>query len=271
MSVNEAEKFFGDGDARTPAAHKVLDRLADVGLGYLTIGQPLTTLSGGERQRLKLATHMGEKGASMSSTSRPRACTSPTSSSCSGCWTSSSTPASRSSSSSTTRGSWRTPTGSSTSAQAPATTAAGSFSRARPPTSSPRAPPSPESTSRTTSKDKTYGVALRAAPARRRGLPAQRARPAAGERPEVCLAALDVAGAHSPDVADDRKHLIALVDQLLDLGENAAKAPVKSPTASDAVGRPSSASGPASSSGATRSQARSLGPASPGRRALTSS
>jgi len=62
MSVTEAEAFFGDGDARTPAAHKVLERLADVGLGYLTIGQPLTTLSGGERQRLKLATHLGEKG-----------------------------------------------------------------------------------------------------------------------------------------------------------------------------------------------------------------
>jgi excinuclease UvrABC ATPase subunit len=63
MSVNEAEAFFGaDGAASTPAAHAVLARLADVGLGYLTIGQPLTTLSGGERQRLKLATHMGEKG-----------------------------------------------------------------------------------------------------------------------------------------------------------------------------------------------------------------
>jgi excinuclease UvrABC ATPase subunit len=62
MSVTEAEEFFGDGEARTPAAHKVLVRLADVGLGYLSIGQPLTTLSGGERQRLKLATHMGEKG-----------------------------------------------------------------------------------------------------------------------------------------------------------------------------------------------------------------
>jgi excinuclease UvrABC ATPase subunit len=62
MSVAEAEQFFGGGDAATPAAHKILDRLADVGLGYLTIGQPLTTLSGGERQRLKLATHMGEKG-----------------------------------------------------------------------------------------------------------------------------------------------------------------------------------------------------------------
>jgi excinuclease UvrABC ATPase subunit len=62
MSVTEAEEFFGDGKARTPAAHKVLDRLADVGLGYLTLGQPLTTLSGGERQRLKLATQMAEKG-----------------------------------------------------------------------------------------------------------------------------------------------------------------------------------------------------------------
>ncbi|MGH3366658.1 MAG: ATP-binding cassette domain-containing protein, partial [Nocardioidaceae bacterium] len=62
MSVAEAEEFFGDGEARTPAAHKILDRLADVGLGYLTLGQPLTTLSGGERQRLKLATQMAEKG-----------------------------------------------------------------------------------------------------------------------------------------------------------------------------------------------------------------
>ncbi|KIF71595.1 daunorubicin resistance protein DrrC [Streptomyces sp. AcH 505] len=62
MSVGEAEEFFGAGDARTPAAHTILGRLADVGLGYLTLGQPLTTLSGGERQRLKLATHMAEKG-----------------------------------------------------------------------------------------------------------------------------------------------------------------------------------------------------------------
>jgi excinuclease UvrABC ATPase subunit len=62
MRVAEAEQFFSDGDAKLPAAHKILDRLADVGLGYLTLGQPLTTLSGGERQRIKLATHMGEKG-----------------------------------------------------------------------------------------------------------------------------------------------------------------------------------------------------------------
>ncbi len=62
MSVDEAEAFFADGEAATPAAHRILERLADVGLGYLVIGQPLTTLSGGERQRLKLATHMGEKG-----------------------------------------------------------------------------------------------------------------------------------------------------------------------------------------------------------------
>jgi excinuclease UvrABC ATPase subunit len=62
MSVTEAENFFGAGEARTPAAHAILDRLADVGLGYLSLGQPLTTLSGGERQRLKLATHLSEKG-----------------------------------------------------------------------------------------------------------------------------------------------------------------------------------------------------------------
>ncbi|MEU2911775.1 excinuclease ABC subunit UvrA [Streptomyces massasporeus] len=62
MPVAEAEEFFGSGEARTPAAHRILERLADVGLGYLTLGQPLTTLSGGERQRLKLATHMGDKG-----------------------------------------------------------------------------------------------------------------------------------------------------------------------------------------------------------------
>ncbi|AWW41051.1 ATP-binding cassette domain-containing protein [Streptomyces cadmiisoli] len=62
MSVTEAEEFFADGEARTPAAHKILERLMDVGLGYLSLGQPLTTLSGGERQRLKLATHMAEKG-----------------------------------------------------------------------------------------------------------------------------------------------------------------------------------------------------------------
>ncbi|MEU5609552.1 excinuclease ABC subunit UvrA [Streptomyces sparsogenes] len=62
MPVTEAKEFFGAGEARTPAAHTVLGRLADVGLGYLTLGQPLTTLSGGERQRLKLATHMADKG-----------------------------------------------------------------------------------------------------------------------------------------------------------------------------------------------------------------
>jgi excinuclease UvrABC ATPase subunit len=62
MPVSEAERFFAEGETRTPAAHKVLTRLVDVGLGYLILGQPLTTLSGGERQRLKLATRMAEKG-----------------------------------------------------------------------------------------------------------------------------------------------------------------------------------------------------------------
>jgi excinuclease UvrABC ATPase subunit len=62
MPVSEAVEFFADGDAAVPAAHRILERLADVGLGYLSLGQPLTTLSGGERQRLKLATHMGDKG-----------------------------------------------------------------------------------------------------------------------------------------------------------------------------------------------------------------
>ncbi len=62
MQVTEAVEFFDTGDARTPAAHKILERLADVGLGYLTLGQPLTTLSGGERQRLKLAAQLADKG-----------------------------------------------------------------------------------------------------------------------------------------------------------------------------------------------------------------
>jgi len=62
MPVTEAQEFFGAGEARTPAAHAILGRLADVGLGYLSLGQPLTTLSGGEQQRLKLATHLTGKG-----------------------------------------------------------------------------------------------------------------------------------------------------------------------------------------------------------------
>jgi excinuclease UvrABC ATPase subunit len=62
MPVTEAVDFFGVGAANVRAAHAILERLSDVGLGYISLGQPLTTLSGGERQRLKLATHMGEKG-----------------------------------------------------------------------------------------------------------------------------------------------------------------------------------------------------------------
>ncbi|WP_448810007.1 ATP-binding cassette domain-containing protein [Agromyces bauzanensis] len=62
MPVSEAEEFFSAGESRIPAAHAILQRLADVGLGYVSLGQPLTTLSGGERQRLKLATHLGERG-----------------------------------------------------------------------------------------------------------------------------------------------------------------------------------------------------------------
>jgi excinuclease UvrABC ATPase subunit len=110
MPVTEAAEFFGAGPAKTPAAHTILTRMADVGLGYLGIGQPLTTLSGGERQRLKLATYsrsnnlagtLAEKGGM---TSRPRASISPTWRICSVCWTGWWIPASRSSSSSTT---WR--------------------------------------------------------------------------------------------------------------------------------------------------------------------
>lgn len=68
MPVNEAERYFSEGDAKVPAAQKILSRMADVGLGYLTLGQPLTTLSGGERQRLKLAAALVDTGAEKSDT-----------------------------------------------------------------------------------------------------------------------------------------------------------------------------------------------------------
>ena len=62
MPMSEALEFFGPGDSSVPPAHKLLVHLNDVGLGYISLGQPLTTLSGGERQRLKLAMHMAEQG-----------------------------------------------------------------------------------------------------------------------------------------------------------------------------------------------------------------
>lgn len=95
MSVAEAERFFQEGEARTPAAHKILDRLADVGLGYLHLGQPLTTLSGASGSGSSSPPGWRRRAASTSSTSRRPASTSPTSSSCSACSTGSSTPASR--------------------------------------------------------------------------------------------------------------------------------------------------------------------------------
>ncbi len=95
MSVTEAEEFFEDGEARTPAAHKVLARLADVGLGYVSLGQPLTTLSGGNGSGSSWRHRWPTRVTSTSSTSRPPGSTSPTSSSCSVCWTAWSTPGSR--------------------------------------------------------------------------------------------------------------------------------------------------------------------------------
>ena len=68
MPVSEAERYFGEGESKVPAAQKILSRMADVGLGYLTLGQPLTTLSGGERQRLKLAARLGDTGADKADT-----------------------------------------------------------------------------------------------------------------------------------------------------------------------------------------------------------
>ena len=140
MSVSEAEEFFR-ATAKVPAAHAVLTRLADVGLGYLTVGQPLTTLSGGERQRLKLAVHLGEPGAVL-------VLDEPTT----GLHLADVDQLLRLLDRLVDAGrsvivvehhrpSWRTPTGSSTSVRAPGTTAGASSSRARRPSSSPRAAP----------------------------------------------------------------------------------------------------------------------------------
>jgi excinuclease UvrABC ATPase subunit len=74
LPVRDAVAFFGPGRGHTPAARAILQRMADVGLGYVRLGQPLTTPSGGERQRLKLATHMGEEGSTPIAGQRRRFC-----------------------------------------------------------------------------------------------------------------------------------------------------------------------------------------------------
>ena len=146
MPVTDALEFFSAGESRIPAVHAILERLSDVGLGYISLGQPLTTLSAANASGSSSQRTWGRRATSTSWTSRPPGYTSQMSNNCSVCWIAWSTRASRSSSWSTTRQSWRTPTGSSTSDRAPARTAEPLCSRERQPISSPTGRRSQDST-----------------------------------------------------------------------------------------------------------------------------